>query len=564
MTKLVSHINYDSFPSSKIYPNKKTVLIISQPGLYILDHNIIVGSSSAGDDVQNILDFGRQVSAPPFHFGIWAAISIECDDVTIDLNGHSISMTDNFAMQQRFFSLIELANQPFPKDGGGFIAELKPANNVTIKNGILDNSSHHGIHGNANKNVYLENLTISNFEVAGIAINTGYNINIKNCVIDGTSTKIKVLATFAMVQDLKDSLLKIINDEQFEFYKESAKEYLTNEYLQHILENPGTDDYDITVNKPVNSGQQVLDGNLFGIYFNNVFSVGELTNCGKKTDKINIEDVCIKNILGNAHEVTAICENNVPYKDNKGYLIRYDYLFNKNGYLKNFKTPKEKAELFIVRLQLFCLNVLKGKTTLLNEHLIGDFLDTSLTYKKIGVEPLGGFDSRAHILKGNFGLRIDSASNININKLNIVNVSNYGKQAPLRNKTEYTKIPIGLGGLGNETKVYKGNSIFGLSLSNCEYVKVKNSAIQKCKSDNGFAIGATLLNNTNNCNFNNIDINNLKGNKKLTYDSKYNIYIDPTSYSNNVILSEKKEVVDAEKNNKLLYNCEKCDKLHKI
>ena len=417
------HINYDSFPSSKIYPSKKTVLIISQSGTYVLDENIVVGSSSAGDDVENILDFGRQVSAPPFHFGIWAAISIECDDVTIDLNGYSISMTDKFAMQQRFFSLIELANQPFPKGGGGFIEELKPANNVTIKNGTLDNSSHHCIHGNANQNVYLEKLTISNFEVAGIAINSGYNINIKKCVIDGTSTKVKVLATFAMVQDLKDSLLKIINDEQYAYYKDSAEEYLSHEVLQHILNNPGNDDYDITANKAVDTGEQVLDGNLFGIYFNNIFSIGELTNCGKKTEKINIEDVCIKNILGNAHEVLSICENNVKYKDNKGYLIRYDYLFNKNGYLKEMKSDTDKAKLFIVRLQLFCLNVLKGETTLLNDHLIGDDIDTTLSYTKIGVEPIGGGDARGHILKGNFGLRIDSASHVNINKLNIVNVA---------------------------------------------------------------------------------------------------------------------------------------------
>ena len=74
-------------------------------------------------------------------------------------------------------------------------------------------------------------------------------------------------------------------------------------------------------------------------------------------------------------------------------------------------------------------------------------------------------------------MRIDSASHVNINKVNIVNVSNYGKQALITKKTEYTKIPIGLGGLGNEAKVYKGNSIFGLSLSNCESVKVKNYSL---------------------------------------------------------------------------------------
>ena len=40
-------------------------------------------------------------------------------------------------------------------------------------------------HGNFNKNIYLEDL-IKDFEV-----NTGYNINIKDTKIDGTSNKIK-------------------------------------------------------------------------------------------------------------------------------------------------------------------------------------------------------------------------------------------------------------------------------------------------------------------------------------------------------------------------------------
>ena len=42
-------------------------------------------------------------------------------NIVLDLNGHTISMTTNFQRQQRFFSLIELASQPFPKGIAGFI-----------------------------------------------------------------------------------------------------------------------------------------------------------------------------------------------------------------------------------------------------------------------------------------------------------------------------------------------------------------------------------------------------------------------------------------------------------
>ena len=71
-------------------------------------------------------------------------------------------------------------------------------------------------------------------------------------------------------------------------------------------------------------------------------------------------------------------------------------------------------------------------------------------------------------------------------------------------------------------------------------------------------------NTSNNCNIYDLHVHDLKGNKELPFESEYNGYIDPTSYSNNVVLAHKKEVIDAKKNNKLLYKCGKCDKLHKI
>ena len=47
----------------------------------------------------------------------------------------------------------------------------KPGEKVLIKNGTLSRSSHHGIHGNKNTNIIIQNLSIKDFEVAGIALN---------------------------------------------------------------------------------------------------------------------------------------------------------------------------------------------------------------------------------------------------------------------------------------------------------------------------------------------------------------------------------------------------------
>ncbi len=65
--------------------------------------------------------------------------------ILVDLNVYLIRMNGKFYLQQRFFSLIELAHGPF--------APGKVAVNVIAINGMLGLTSHHCIHGN-----YLNNI----------------------------------------------------------------------------------------------------------------------------------------------------------------------------------------------------------------------------------------------------------------------------------------------------------------------------------------------------------------------------------------------------------------------
>ena len=48
-----------------------------------------------------------------YTLGFFAGITVETDDVTIDLNGFTLKQDFSFYFQQRFFALIELASQPF-------------------------------------------------------------------------------------------------------------------------------------------------------------------------------------------------------------------------------------------------------------------------------------------------------------------------------------------------------------------------------------------------------------------------------------------------------------------
>lgn len=126
--------------------------------------------------------------------GYFAAIIIQTSDVVIDLMGHEIKQSLSFYFRQRFYSHIELGSAPFvPRFGPhDFSSKFKRASRVTIKNGTLGLSSHHGIHGNECSHIRIENLRIRDFEVGGININEGRNITVENVEVGPSSDKVAI------------------------------------------------------------------------------------------------------------------------------------------------------------------------------------------------------------------------------------------------------------------------------------------------------------------------------------------------------------------------------------
>jgi hypothetical protein len=85
-----------------------------------------------------------------FALGFFAAITIVANGTILELNGHTIQQCEAHALMQRFFSLIELAAQPFIKGKGphmfvGNDEMFECGNNITITGpGKMGRSSHHG------------------------------------------------------------------------------------------------------------------------------------------------------------------------------------------------------------------------------------------------------------------------------------------------------------------------------------------------------------------------------------------------------------------------------------
>ena len=118
-----------------------------------------------------------------YALGWFAAITIETDNVTLDLNGHRIEWGWEFYLQQRWGSVIEVSSDP---DGGLFFAfhfdpDMDNPANVVIRNGIVGRSPHFGIHsGNTAKNIRIEDVEVVDFEVAGIQFNGFNGLHLEN------------------------------------------------------------------------------------------------------------------------------------------------------------------------------------------------------------------------------------------------------------------------------------------------------------------------------------------------------------------------------------------------
>lgn len=143
---------------------------------------------------------------PPYNFGFFAAITIEKNNIELDLNGFNIQQSSLHYIQQRFFALIQLNPSPFIINKGPLPnwmnsteeGSLPTPHTVWIHNskpgigGIIGRSSHHGILGNKNVGVLIEDVVFEQYEVAAIALNGAKNCLIRNVDIRNSQRNVPV------------------------------------------------------------------------------------------------------------------------------------------------------------------------------------------------------------------------------------------------------------------------------------------------------------------------------------------------------------------------------------
>lgn len=190
---------------------------------------------------------------PPdaFYLGFFAAITVESDDVIIDLNGHTIQQCEQHYLLQRFFNVIELNNRVFVQNEGvsslNYQATDVPAaslnsnpagefitpSNIVIKNGSIGQSSHAGIHGNAVTGLTIQDVTVANFEVAGIQCNGCGDVIIERSTVGPSASGVPTLATFSNARFLEFFTHRLIPD-GFDHEPEEYKDRLFDLFQETI------------------------------------------------------------------------------------------------------------------------------------------------------------------------------------------------------------------------------------------------------------------------------------------------------------------------------------------
>ena len=548
--RLIEDIEFNPNPLARMQteglPNVKADPLITPYDIGVSEphptqYNQIVTSAAA--DIYSRRKLCFRYNPKAFGVGFFAAIVVQADNVTIDLNGHTLKQSEEHALQQRFYANIELANQPFiPSQGPhNFGSNLIPASDLCIKNGHLGRASHHGIHGNHNTDLLLLNLTLKDYEIAGISLNGFTNLVIENCHLMGQARNIPVKGLFSSgrfirhyLNQVADHLVSLKVAGKFKpahAIKKELRQVLNTTY-EGILYNRSwwTDQDQLITNmfgEVVNPGEYyrlfanpgglpndllgrgLTDGNCYGIVLNGPgFAVeGFATKISDPGRNAYLLNVTIEKVHGKVSEIPALmADDGSAQLDPIGATVQL--LNDYQGKLLSMDHRKRYTGDLICNAQM-----LVAKYANLIQHL--DLSRMSITPNILQwVESYANLsrsqrficngDSMFHVCKGVIGLRMDNVTNILVKSCLIRSVINYGNPGVEING-EYQKDHPKQSLIG-----YNGASTRGVLISSGSHMFIINSRIEHCQSINSECIGIDVMFASMNCRFSQCQINGIK------------------------------------------------------
>jgi hypothetical protein len=551
--------------------------VISTPGVYRLSETVTfnpnnlaqiqVGTPTAtswdagGVLPTQLVSGGGSYDDRAYALGFFAAIAITCQDVVIDLNGYTLEQSKEHALLQRFYANIELSDQPFigtqgPNDFG---PKLDKASNCFIVNGTIGRSCHHGIHGNGNNKIFLDNLTFDDFEVAAIALNGAKDVSITNCVVSKSRTDVPVLGTFSAARFLRPYIDKLVEvgysgvlnaggvDKTVSVIKDELKTSMNNVHSDIVSSDSPTISKETHLPewKLFHNAAGVIDGNCYGILTN---SLGAAVNgfpnqyVVNKCQNVYMNNVTVNNLKGNIREVLALPA--VPTQVNNSYgggSIQNDPIGavfqtqNKDAdgnwvtatdgitYVGNVVSNAQAmlAKAILEGANLTPLNVSRNSITTATLNWVGNSIPLTDVVNNLEFKCNG--DAMFHVNKGVIGFKLDATDYIYMNNCRSVNVSNIGTIGSSLCAADY-KNKVGKSHPSATYYGYCGANTRGWSFSSSSHVTLDSCGAVNISSSYGSAYGFDVHQHGNdieflNCEATEIHAGNADGNDLTNYQS---------------------------------------------
>lgn len=487
-----------------------------------------------------------EYSPAAFGLGFFAAIAVDAQDVTIDLKGYRLEQSKRHALLQRFYANIEAADRPFIKGQGphDFGKAVGSADGLTIKNGTIGRSSHHGIHGNRAKNVTIENVKFEDFEVAAVALNGVDGLTLKN--LSASSRRdVPVLGQFStalFIRPYVDFLAQ--SGSKTEFKGKSAsqiqaklKSSINKVYDDLIIEDRGSIDQQKNPEeyRMFHNPTGVVDGNAYGFLINGVgvavngFPLQSSTDSPSKN--IEITNVTIEYLEANIREIIPVVAEGDTAKhakdpigsifqllavDPQGQPLALDTLSPASAgrYMGNVVTDAQAlvAKAAANKEFPFFLDVSRNS---ISKNLV-DWAESGeplSNYLASAPGPHGtGFlcngDQMFHSNKGVVGFKLDGGSGIWASKIRVKKILNTGK-AGSDLCGAYT-----LSHPGATLEGYGGAAVRGVSVSGSSSVSLTDVTIEDARSAEGSVIGIDIMTDSSGVSMSKIETKRLEASKE--------------------------------------------------
>ena len=469
---------------------------ITKPGIYILQEDIHFHPNESNDFFPTYSQIASgqypMGTQGAYHLGFFAAITVEATGVILDLNSFTIKQSKLHNLQQRFYANIELASAPFiPAQGPATFStnsNYVAANGALIRNGTLDMSSHHGIHGNAMSNIVIDNVTIKDFEVAGIALNGTTTCVINNVIIKNASQTIPVLSTYSQSRFIRSFLTDLSNNHPNASIRIEGVETDVHTIISNLNDALHTTKNEIMNSKEITNilfknTSQLYDGNLYGIVLNEKGVVvngfirdrdGAVGNIG-----IHLQNITISNLVSQPIEIIGLNNPNPPPNGAYGVtsqagpigdILQIEHIADTTT--KNYlPTVLANAQLIIAKN-----NTPKQGTTSITTEIV-DWVETpsdlSGVMKDNNYYYVNGGDSMGHSMKGSLGLFISAGKDITGDTIHIDGVVTKGKNVGTS--------PL----ISDASQNYQGAVASGILFTGSETISLSNTTVSNITSETG-------------------------------------------------------------------------------